>query len=160
MREKLREVVEPVLKTLNLNLVDIEYKEAGPRSILRIFIDRPGGVTIDDCVEASKEINVRLDVADLIPHRYTLEISSPGLTRPLKTVKDFEDSIGRQVKIVTKRGCFIGQLADFKEGIAELVVGKRRNRVKLNEIEKANLELDPDIWSRGSKKKQGRGVKR
>ncbi len=147
MLESIRGVVDPVLNALNLRIVDIEYKEAGQRSILRIFIDKPGGVTIDDCVEASREINVRLDVEDLIPHRYTLEVSSPGLTRKLKTVKDFEDSVGRQVKIITKKGCFVGQLADFREGIVEIVGGKARDRVKFDEIERANLELDPDILS-------------
>lgn len=152
MLDSIREVVAPVANALNLKIIDIEYKEAGPRSILRIFIDKPGGVTIDDCVEASKEINVRLDVEDLIPHRYTLEISSPGLTRKLKTVKDFEESVGKQVKIVTQKGCFIGQLADFSKGIAEIAVGKRRDRVRFDEIEKANLELDPTIWSRSLKK--------
>jgi ribosome maturation factor RimP len=150
--ESIREVVVPVVDALNLKIVDIEYKEAGPRSILRIFIDKPGGVTIDDCVEASREINVRLDVHDLIPHKYTLEISSPGLTRKLKTVKDFEESVGRRVKIITKRGCFIGRLADFREGVAEIVGGERSERVGFDEIERANLELDPAIWSGRLKK--------
>lgn len=158
MLERLRGVVEPVLNNLAMKLVDIEYKEAGPRSILRIFIDKPGGVTIDDCVEASKAINVKLDLEDLIPHKYTLEVSSPGLTRKLKTLEDFKNSVGKRVKIVTKRGCFKGQLADFKEGVAELIVGKTRDRVRFDEIERANLELDPDIWSRSLKK--SRRVKR
>lgn len=152
MLESVRAVVDPVLNGLSLKIVEIEYKDAGPRSVLRIFIDKPGGVTIDDCVEASRRINVRLDVEDLIPHRYTLEVSSPGLTRKLKTAKDFTDSIGRHVRIVTKKTCYVGKLNEFRDGTAEIVGKKGQNRVRFDEIEKANLELDPDVLSGPSKK--------
>jgi ribosome maturation factor RimP len=149
---RITEVVGPVLETLALKLVEVEYKEAGPRSILRIFVDKPGGVTIDDCVEASREINVRLDVEDMIPHKYTLEVSSPGLTRRLRGAEDFENAVGKRVKVVTKEGCFVGQLVEFKGETAELVTQGRRRAVRLADIEKANLELDPDILSRSSKR--------
>lgn len=155
MHERIREIVKQVLDGMNLKLVNVEYKDAGPRSVLRIFIDKPGGVTIDDCVEASKVLNVRLDVENLIPHRYTLEVSSPGLTRRLATRQDFEDSVGRHVKIITKTGCFVGKLVDFKEGVVELVAGESRNRVRFDEIERANLELDPDVWVKDGKKTGG-----
>jgi len=156
MLESVRAIVDPILSRLSLKIVEIEYKDAGPRSVLRIFIDKPGGVTIDDCVEASRQINVRLDVEDLIPHRYTLEVSSPGLTRKLQTVRDFEDSIGRRVKIVTKRGCYVGQLVQFRDGVVEIADRKGTNRVEFDEIERANLELDLNVWS-GRSKKTGRG---
>ncbi len=155
MLERIREIATPVVNAFNLNIIHIEYKEAGARSILRIFIDGPGGVTIDDCAEVSKEINVRLDVANFIPHKYTLEISSPGLTRKLRTVEDFENSVGKRVKIVSVAGCFIGQLAHFGEGVAEIVAGEKRDRVRFDEIQRANLELDP-----GDLKKVKGGVRR
>lgn len=156
MLESVRAIVDPVLNGLSLKIVDIEYRDAGPRSVLRIFIDKPGGVTIDDCVEASRRINVRLDVEDLIPHRYTLEISSPGLTRRLRTAKDFADSVGRHVKIVTKKGCYVGKLIGFRDGVAEIDDRKGQNKVRFDDIEKANLELDPDILS-GRLRKTERG---
>ncbi len=149
---RITEIVTPVLDTLALRLVEVEYKEAGPRSILRIFVDKPGGVTIDDCVEASREINVRLDVEDIIPHRYTLEVSSPGLTRRLRRPEDFKSAVGKQVKIITKEGCFVGQLAGFEEETVEVIAQGSRRKLRLAEIEKANLELDPDILSRDSKR--------
>jgi ribosome maturation factor RimP len=149
---RITEIVNPVLERLALTLVEVEYKEAGPRSILRIFVDKPGGVTIDDCVEASREVNVRLDVEDIIPHRYTLEVSSPGLTRKLRRVEDFESAVGKRVKLITGEGSIVGQLVDFKEETAEVITEGGRRTLKLAEIERANLELDPDILSRDSKK--------
>ncbi len=75
---------EPLLADMGLELVEIQYRREGHGWILRFFIDREDGVGIDDCAKASREISARLEVEDLIDHAYTLEVSSPGLERPLK----------------------------------------------------------------------------
>ena len=78
MLEKIRSLVERVLEGTTIFLVDIEIKGGNRPSLLRIYIDKPGGVTIDDCAKVSRELSDLLDIEDIISHKYTLEVSSPG----------------------------------------------------------------------------------
>ncbi len=96
---KTEELLIPILEKKGLSLWDVEYVKEASERYLRAFIDKPSGVTIDDCVEVSRELSDLLDKEDFIPDAYTLEVSSPGLGRALKRDRDFENSIGREVEL-------------------------------------------------------------
>jgi ribosome maturation factor RimP len=98
-REEIRKLIEPVLDSENLEIVDIECLKMKSRWLVRIYMDKEGGVTIDDCSEISKQIGDILDVHDIPPGPYTLEVSSPGLDRPLNQDKDFIKYRGYKVRI-------------------------------------------------------------
>lgn len=107
MRERYEEKAEamalPILEPLGFELVDVEYvKEAGSW-YLRFYIDKEGGITINDCETASRLFNDALDALDFIPDAYIMEVSSPGLGRPLKKEKDFQRNMGKEVEIRTYR---------------------------------------------------------
>ena len=89
----------PIITANGFELVDVEYVKEGKEFFLRAYIDKPGGITIDDCVAVSRQMNEILDREDYIPDAYTFEVSSPGLGRPLKKDKDFERSLGEEVEI-------------------------------------------------------------
>lgn len=98
---KTEEILLPILEEKNFDLWDVEYVKEGPDYYLRAFIDKEGGITIDDCVDVSRELSDKLDALDFIPDAYILEVSSPGLGRVLKKDKEFERSIGSEVDIKT-----------------------------------------------------------
>jgi len=97
--DRLQEIISPILWTLGLELVDVVCLGQGPRSVIRVLIDKPGGVTITDCEQAHKALGPALDVADPFPHAYTLEVSSPGLDRPLKRPQDYQRAIGKHINV-------------------------------------------------------------
>jgi ribosome maturation factor RimP len=100
--DRVRELLLPILEEGGFELVDVEFVREPVGWVLRIYADRPeGGITISDCQWISERIGTLLDVEDLIPHAYNLEVSSPGLDRPLKTRRDFERHVGVVVKIKT-----------------------------------------------------------
>src|SRR5512136_2140306 len=94
-------LVEPIVRDEFLELVDVEFHPSGKRWLLRIYIDKPDGITISDCERVSREVERTLDVENVLDHPYTLEVSSPGLTRALKTKSDFERYGGKMAKVVT-----------------------------------------------------------
>ncbi|MFO7294566.1 MAG: ribosome maturation factor RimP [Caldicoprobacter sp.] len=115
------ELARPILEELKYELVDIEYKKEGGSWFLRFYIDKPGGITLDDCQIFSERIGELLDHHDPIPHRYYLEVSSPGLDRPLKKDEDFERYKGHRVcvklyKSVNGEKNYYGQLVGLKDG--------------------------------------------
>lgn len=97
--DRVQDAVSPILWALGLELVEVVWAGQGSRSVLRIVIDKPGGVTVTDCERAHKALGPALDVADLIPHAYTLEVSSPGLDRPFKRLQDYQRAIGKDVSL-------------------------------------------------------------
>lgn len=142
-----KELLEPLLRGKGLELFDVEYKGSGKRGVLRIFIDKEEGITVDDCALVSRELGTLLDVHDVIPSSYTLEVSSPGLTRPLRNPADYTRFTGNKVKIKTseeidKRKVFIGTLAGIEDGIVTVEADGARYEIPYGSIEKANLELD------------------
>ncbi len=142
-----RELLEPLLARKGLELFDIEFKGQGKNGILRVFIDKEEGVTIDDCTLVSRELGTLLDIHDMIPGSYTLEVSSPGLTRALRNPDDFLRFTGKKVKIKTskdfeKKKIFIGKLIEFKDGLATVETEMGNFSIPYVDIEKANLELD------------------
>jgi ribosome maturation factor RimP len=112
----LDELVRQSCSEVGVELVECDLFQAGNRKILRIFIDRPTGVSIDDCAKVSRSLGALLDLEDLIPTAYNIEVSSPGLDRPLKTTRDFERNIGHLVRITKPKGApLIGRLKAVTE---------------------------------------------
>ncbi len=99
LREKLIGLTEPLLAQLGYELVDLEYVPGRAHAVLRIFIDRAGGVGLDDCERVSREVSALLDVEDPVPTGYTLEVSSPGLDRVLRTAAHFQRFVGERVRV-------------------------------------------------------------
>lgn len=142
--EEVTELVEPVLEDLGFEVVDVVYASKSGRWVLQLFIDKQGGVTIDDCASVSREIGDLLDVHDIIPSEYVLEVSSPGLDRPLKRRKDFRWATGRTVKIRTLepkegRRNFTGRLDRLEGDVLTLLVNGAEVSLSLEDVEKANL---------------------
>lgn len=140
-------IVEETLKNSPFELVKVSYQREYGRWVLRIYIDKVGGITLDDCVDLSKEISQLLDVEDIIPHSYTLEVSSPGLNRPLVKEKDFKYYKGRLVKIKTEkmienRKNFKGYLVDIIDGVVKIDISGKILSIPLVDISHANLEPD------------------
>lgn len=137
--------MEPVLEETGFELVDVEYLSDRGRWILRVFMDKEGGVTIEDCARASREIGDLIDVKDLIDHEYVLEVSSPGLDRPLKKEKDFVRAVGKKIKLrtvkpVEGRRNYFGYLRGFQDRVLHLEVDPGGLvSLPLHEVEKANL---------------------
>jgi ribosome maturation factor RimP len=100
--DRISETITPILWTLGLELADVICVGQGSRSVVRVFIDKPEGVTLDDCERAHKALGPALDVADPFPHAYTLEVSSPGLDRPFKRLQDYRRNIGKRVSVKLK----------------------------------------------------------
>lgn len=93
------ELAKPIIDRNNFELVEIEYKKEGPDWYLRVYIDKEGGITIDDCQSVSEELSDLLDDADPIEQSYIFEVSSPGIDRPLKTDRDYEKNDGKPIEI-------------------------------------------------------------
>ena len=96
-------LILPILERMNFELVDVEYVKEGGIYYLRAYIDKEGGITVNECVAVAREMNVLLDEEDFIPDSYTFEVSSPGLGRPLKKEKDYVRNMGKEVEIRTYR---------------------------------------------------------
>ncbi|WP_067931352.1 ribosome maturation factor RimP [Alicyclobacillus kakegawensis] len=92
-------LAEPIVQASGVDLVEVEYTKEGATWYLRVFIDKPGGVDIDDCSRVSEALSERLDEVDPIPNAYILEVSSPGAERPLKKPEDYERAVGRAVRV-------------------------------------------------------------
>lgn len=92
-------ISEPIIEDLKMELVDVEYIKEGPNMYLRLYIDKDGGVNLDDCQNVSQRISEVLDEKDPISENYFLEVSSPGIDRPLKNDKDLKRSIGKDIEI-------------------------------------------------------------
>ncbi|MBI3811597.1 MAG: ribosome maturation factor RimP [Nitrospirae bacterium] len=146
--DRIREVVLPILESMGLELIDLELSGRGKGSHLRIFIDKPGGIMVEDCEQVSRYVGHALDVADPIPSSYMLEVSSPGLDRPLRKVEDYQRSTGKLVRLKLARPMdgtwvIIGRL----QGLHEDHVAIKPDdgdpvRVALTEIAHARLEVE------------------
>ena len=145
--EKIRDMVVPVLEDERLDLIELELKPAGKRWLLRVYIDKAGGVTIGDCEYVSRELSRHLDVDDVIEHPYTLEVSSPGLTRQLKKSDDFSRYPGRTCRVVTREK--IEGRNEFRGEITKVTVGEVEIKEKIGiftipicAIKKAYLDFE------------------
>jgi len=112
------DLVTPIVEEVNFELVDVEFKKEGPHRFLRIYIDKQGGISLDDCQLVSEKLSEKLDELDPIEENYFLEVSSPGLDRPLKYEKDFIKYKGEQVEVklyepIDGQKLIEGELVDF-----------------------------------------------
>lgn len=143
---QVKELAEPVIAQQGMELIDVEYKMEHGRWVLRLFIDKSEGITVDDCGNVSRELGTILDVKNIITHAYNLEVSSPGLDRVLTRENDFLKYKGKKVKIKTKQPIsgkrnFSAVLDDFKEGLVLLVDSEGKKwEIPFNDIKKAKLE--------------------
>ena len=150
VREEVERLILPILEEEGMELVDIEYKmgRGRGRDILRLYIDKPDGVKIDDCERVSKRIDSILDKSDIIGGHYLLEVSSPGLNRLLKKEEDFKRFIGRLIKVKTfspidNQKTFVGTLKDYKEEVVTLETKEGKIiEIPIKNIAKANLEIE------------------
>lgn len=145
--DQFRDILLPILQDYGLELVDIEFKPSGKRWLLRIYIDKEGGVTIADCERVSREFGRILDVEDIIDHSYSLEVSSPGLTRPLKTWEDFARNVGKLCRIVTRERIegqneFTGEIVRSTEKEVQIRGKIDVFTIPMYAIKKANLEFE------------------
>ena len=143
VRERLISLLEGPIEALGYELVELEF----PPRLLRVYIDREGGVTVDDCEAVSRQVSAVLDVEDPIPGAYTLEVSSPGLDRPLRKAADFARFAGEQAKIelelpIDGRRRFAGTLKGCEAGEVNIEVDGVLHKLPLGGIGKARLVPD------------------
>jgi len=129
------ELAEPIIKRNNFELVEIEFKKEGPDWYLRVYIDKEGGITIDDCKSVSEELSDLLDVADPIEQSYIFEVSSPGIDRPLKTDRDYEKNNGKLIEIK------LFSPIDSKKAYEGILKGHTSDKVQI-EAEGKMLQID------------------
>lgn len=147
-RGRIRQLVEEVVEGQGYELVDMEFKGGGKNSILRIFIDKPDGISHRDCELVSEQVGTVLDVEDLIPVAYTLEVSSPGLDRKLVKENDYTRFQGRRARIQTRiplnrQKVFKGRLRGFQNGNVRLELPNGDPlEIPLDVIQETRLEFD------------------
>ena len=144
IEERTTELVMPILDEGGYSLWDVEYVKEGPDYILRVYADKEGGIGIDDCVAISRKLSDKLDEEDMIKEAYILEVSSPGLTRPLKKDRDFERSVGRKIEVKlysTDRGAkeLEGDLKAFDQEYVVIDVDGEERRLERNNISSVRL---------------------
>lgn len=152
--DRARGVLEPVLARDGYELVEVEWVRGGGRWTLRLFIDKPGGVNVDDCQLVTRTVDPILDVEDFIEPAYDLEVSSPGLDRPLRKPEHFARYAGQRVHVKAygpvegtaggspARKNWTGTLRGFRDGAVEVEVDGLLHRIPHDRIAKAHLEYD------------------
>lgn len=145
--EKVQGFVESFLPSMDLELVEIQYRQENTGWVLRLFVDGPEGVGVDQCARVSRELNTFLEVEDFINHAYTLEVSSPGLERPLRSAADFKRYAGKKARIklrypIDDQKVFLGLIGESNEKEVELLFEDgTTNRFLMENIRKARLSL-------------------
>ncbi len=146
--KKTYDLLEKYIESLGYEVVSIEFLKDRKGWVLRIYIDKDSGVTIDDCVKVSELVSPILDVEDYINFSYSLEISSPGVNRPLRKVEHFKKVIGKEIKVTLEEGLekynmrknYKGILKDVKnDEILLIEIDKNDYEIPIKEIKKANL---------------------
>ena len=154
--EQVRALAGRVAASYGLDVFDVQFRREGPGLVLRVQIDRPGpsasaaeSVSVDDCAQVSRDLSAILDVDDVVPGAYTLEVSSPGLDRPLRHADDYRRFSGRRAKLVMREAIdgqkyFKGTLGGVDEEEAVIIDAEdgKRHRVPLGVITRANLEVE------------------
>lgn len=150
--EKVKELLEPIASERKYYIVDITYKREAGKFVLRVLVDKTGGITMEECTRLNNELSELLDKENTIEEKYTLEVSSPGLNRKLKKHEDFVWAVGKNIKVTTYapldgenvfRGCLLGV------GDSTIVLEKNgvSTKIPMDRIANAKLELDID-WSK------------
>lgn len=146
-----QEVAAPILLSHGLELVETVCVGQGPRTVIRVFIDKPGGISLTDCEQAHRSLSPALDVIDPFPHAYTLEISSPGLDRPLRCAQDYRRLIGQPVNLKLREPIqlqwrLVGTVMDVEDHAVTLAVQQKKTteaiRVKFDQIALARRKVE------------------
>jgi len=145
--EKTEKLLEPIVASLGFSVVDVEYVKEGADYYLRAYIDKEGGITVDDCEKVSRSLEEKLDTEDFIPNAYILEVSSPGLGRQLKKEKHYLANIGEKVdvklyKAIDKVKEFVGILKAYENGRFVFEVEGKEIELEASAISKINLHVD------------------
>lgn len=147
VEELMKKISIPVLDELNFTFVDTEFVKEGPNRFLRLYIDKPEGITLDDCQKVSEKLSVILDEVDPIEENYFLEVSSPGIDRPLKTDDDFKKALNEDVEINLYKAVngikrYEGKLIDYDDE-SFTIQGDKIGEIKLdkNVVSKINLAV-------------------
>ena len=147
--EQVKQLAEPIISRLGLMLWDVEFVKEGPDNFLRVYIDKEGGINIDDCEAFSREIDPLLDERDFIKTSYYLEVSSAGIERALKTPEHFKAFIGEDIRVklyLPRQGRkeLLGELSDFKNNEIFIKDGKEIIKIALSDC--ASVRLAPELF--------------
>lgn len=147
--KRVTDLVEPILDEMGFELVHVEYLSQYGKWVLRLYIDKEAGVTLDDCVRVSREIGDLIEIKEVVTHKYTLEVSSPGLDRILKKEKDFVGAVGKKVKVrmstpMNGRHGFTGYLKSFENGTLYIEMDGIPVALPWAQVDKANLVYEFD----------------
>jgi len=142
--QKLTELLKPAVEETGKTLLGIEYLSAGNNSVLRLFIDHENGINVDDCAEVSRQVGALLDVEDPISSEYSLEVSSPGVDRPLFELAHFQEVIGETVNVklsmpLNGRRKFKGPLVAIENDTLIIEVDSIDYELAISNVDKANL---------------------
>jgi len=146
IKSTVEEMIQPYLNEQGFELVDIEYVKEGSSWFLRVYVDKEGGIDIDDCVMISEQLSAKLDETDPIPTVYFLEVSSPGAERPLKKPEDVTKAVGKNVYVTTYGPVngmkeFEGKLLSFDGSELVIEAGKKQHAVPYDKIASARLAI-------------------
>lgn len=148
LTDQLEEIIRPIVLSEGMELVELEFTRQGQRWYLRIYIDKEDGVNLGDCENISRQVEQALDVEDPIPQQYVLEVSSPGLDRPLKQKRDFLRSRGKLIRLFTSvtvggKRDLVGILKSIEEDLIQLELRDGETLcIPLADIAKARLEIE------------------
>lgn len=148
--DKLKQLIEPSIDALGYELVQVELTQSGKDPVLRIYIDAPGGILVEDCERVSRDLSVLFDVEDPLPGTYLLEVSSPGLDRPLTKPAHFARVLEQKVKVLMRsyvlgRRRFTGQLVEANDEYIVVEVDGETYELALSDIESARLQPEFDF---------------
>jgi ribosome maturation factor RimP len=146
IKSTVENMITPYLEENNFELVDVEYVKEGSSWFLRVFVDKEGGIDIEDCGRISEVLSQKLDENDPITDAYFLEVSSPGAERPLKKTKDFVKAVGKHVYVTTYESIgglkeFEGVLTSFDEQTVVVQVGKKEHAIPYEKVASARLAI-------------------
>jgi ribosome maturation factor RimP len=147
--DRAREIILPPVEAAGYELVDVQWKHEQGGWVLRVLVDKPGGIGHSDCERVSRELSVVLDVHDVVSHAYSLEVSSPGLDRPLRTADHFRRFIGSKARVRLLQGIdgrrnYTGVIVavDAAAGTVTLEVDGQEHVLPLADLDKANLQFE------------------
>jgi ribosome maturation factor RimP len=148
IKREIEKITKTLIEDMGFELFEIEFAARKGKHLLRIFIDKDDGVSLDDCEKVSREVSTILDVEDIIPSSYVLEVSSPGLDRPLRNPQDFKRFRGNMARIVTREPVenqtfFQGIISNADDNTVELILEKNRSiTIPYNIITRSRLEVE------------------
>ncbi|MFQ6112545.1 MAG: ribosome maturation factor RimP [bacterium] len=143
--EQLRRTFLPILEDENLELVDLAVKGKPGNLVVKVFVDKPGGITLDMCESLSRQFSDRLEIEDVIQDKYRLEVSSPGINRPLRSVADFSRKIGKEVKVYYEENLqqqiFEGRIVEVLNEMVHVAGKEEAKKIPISKIRMGKLKL-------------------